>query len=100
MISNIINDIEQSVKKTSSIDHTINILNKKLSYDVNLLNNSDNELENNDEDILEVEVLLNYKQLFDIIDLTYNYDLNYNSKFISKNSKLIYRSNNKYSKVE
>ena len=97
--SNIINDIEQSVKKTSSIDHTINILNKKLSYDVNLLNNSDNELENNDEDILEVEVLLNYKQLFDIIDLTYNYDLNYNSKFISKNSKLIYRSNNKYSKV-
>ena len=94
---NIINDIEQRVKKTSSIDHTISILNKKLSYDVNLMDHS-NKAGNNDEDILEIEILLNYKQLFDIIDLTYNYDFKYNRKFISKNSKLIFRTNSKFGK--
>ena len=92
--ANIINNIETRVKKTQSIDHTISLLNKKLSYDVTLLNNSQNLITNqNEEDFLEMEILLNYKHLFDIVDLIFNYDFKYNKKFISKNSKLIYKTN-------
>ena len=102
-----INNIQSRIKKTQSIDRTINILNKKLSFDINLLNNTENLMttENqNDEDLLELEKLLNYKHLYDLVDLVFNYDLKYDKKFISKNSKLLYKSNtynyNKYHKTK
>ena len=102
-----INNIQSRIKKTQSIDRTINILNKKLSFDINLLNNTENLIttENqNDEDLLELEKLLNYKHLYDLVDLVFNYDLKYDKKFISKNSKLLYKSNaynyNKYHKTK
>ena len=99
-----INNIQNRVKKTNSIDHTIDILNKKMSLDINIINKNENNncLYNQNEDILEMEILINYKHLYDIVDLTFNYGLKYDKKFISKNSKLLYKSNihnyNKYHK--
>ena len=98
----LINSIQSSIKKTRSINQKINLLNKKMSFDVNLTNNNENliSLENkSEEDILELEILLNYKNLYDIVDLIFNYDLKNDKKFISKKSKLLYKSNiNNYNK--
>ena len=71
------------------------MLNKKMSLDVNIINNIDNNISlyNQNEDFLEIEILVNYKHLYDIVDLTFNYELKYDNKFISKNSKLLYKSN-------
>ena len=79
----LINSIQNSIKKTKSINNVLNILNKKMSFDINLANNVDNLIlteYKSDEEILEIEILLNYKHLYD-------------NKFISKNSKLLYKSN-------
>ena len=92
----LINNIQKRMEKTQSIDYTIEFLNKKMSLDINLLKNSQNIISSfteSEEDLLEIEILLNYKHLYDITDLTYNYDLKYDKKFISKNSKLLYKSN-------
>ena len=107
-VLNQINKIQKDIKKTQSINQAINLLNKKMSYDVNLLFKSENLIsttENqSEEDILEIEVLLNYKHLYDIVDLVFNYDLKYDKKFISKNSKLLFKSNlrnyNKYHRAK
>ena len=90
-----INNIQYRVKKTNSITHTLDMLNKKMSLDVNIINNIDNNISlyNQNEDFLEIEILVNYKHLYDIVDLTFNYELKYDNKFISKNSKLLYKSN-------
>ena len=90
-----INNIQYRVKKTNSIAHTLDMLNKKMSLDVNIINNIDNNISlyNQNEDFLEIEILVNYKHLYDIVDLTFNYELKYDNKFISKNSKLLYKSN-------
>ena len=100
-----INNIQSSIKKTRSINQTLNILNKKMSFDINLMKNYENiiSLQNqSEEDILELEILLNYKNLYDIIDLVFNYELKDNI-FISKNNKLLYESNihnyNKFHKI-
>jgi hypothetical protein len=93
---NQINTIQKNIKKTNSIDRAINTLNKKLSFDINLLNNTEkfDEPENrSEEDLLEIEILLSYKHLYDLVDLTFNYEYKYDNKFISKNSKLLYKSN-------
>ena len=94
--NDLINSIHNSIKKTKSINNVLNILNKKMSFDINLLNNSDNLIlteYKSDEEILEIEILLNYKHLYDIVDLSFNYDLKKDNKFICKNSKLLYKSN-------
>ena len=91
----LINKIKRRIKKTQSLDQTIELCNKKRSLDVNLLKNTQIFAENyneNDEDIIEMEILLNYKQLYEITDLTINYDLKDDQKFTSKNSKLLYKS--------
>ena len=102
-----INNIQDGIKKTQSIDQTINILNKKLSFDNNFVNNYENLIPpdtSNDEDRLEIEMLLNYKNLYHIIELIYHYDIKSEGKFISKNSRLLYKSNinnyNKYHKAK
>jgi hypothetical protein len=92
----LINSIQNSIKKTKSINNVLNILNKKMSFDINLANNVDNLIlteYKSDEEILEIEILLNYKHLYDIVDLSFNYDLKKDNKFICKNSKLLYKSN-------
>ena len=100
----LINNIQNRFKKTNSIDHSIDILNKKMSLDINILNSNENNTSsyNQNEDFLEIEILINYKHLYDIVDLTFNYEIKYDKKFISKNSKLLYKSNihnyNKYHK--
>ena len=94
--NDLINSIQSNFKKTRSINNVLTILNKKMSFDVNLINNVDNIFlpeYKNDEELLEIEILLNYKHLYDIVDLTFNYDLKRDNKFICKNSKLIYKSN-------
>jgi hypothetical protein len=105
--SGVINNIQSSIKKTRSITQALNFLNKKLSFDINLINNTDYLIstENkSEEDILEIHILLNYKHLYDIVDLAFNYDYKYDKKFISKKSQLLYKSNihnyNKYSKIK
>ena len=93
---NLINSIQERIKKTQSIDHTIDLLNKKMSLDINLLKNSQEIIAaftESEEDLAEMEIMLNYKHLYDITDFTFNYDLKYDNKFISKNSKLLYKSN-------
>ena len=89
------NNIQNNIKKTNSIDRNINNMNKKLSFDVNLLG-SDNLFsteKKNDEDLFEMEILLSYKNLYDLVDLVFNYDYKFDKKFISKNSKLLYQNN-------
>ena len=98
----IINAIQSNIKKTRSINQAINNLNKKYSFDINLMNISDSliQTENkNDDDAIEIEILINYKHLYDIVDLIYNYDIKYDKKFISKINKLLYKNNmSNYSK--
>ena len=57
-----------------------------------------------EEDILENEVLVNYKQLYDIVDFTFNYEIKYDNKYVSKNTKLLYKNNinnyNRYHRVQ
>ena len=99
----LINNIQNRFKKTNSIDHSIDILNKKMSLDINILNSNENNTSsyNQNEDFLEIEILINYKHLYDIVDLTFNYEIKYDKKFISKNSKLLYKSNiNNYVKYQ
>ena len=100
-----INNIQTSIKKTRSINQTLSILNKKMSFDINLMKKYENIIslqEKTEEDILELEILFNYKNLYDIIDLVFNYELKDNI-FISKNNKLLYESNihnyNRYHKI-
>jgi hypothetical protein len=97
-----INNIQDGIKKTQSINQTLNTLNKKLSFDNNLINNYENLIPpdtSNDEDRLEIEMLLTYKNLYHIIELIYHYDIKSEGKFISKNSRLLFKSNiNNYSK--
>ena len=89
-----INQITKRVKKTQSIDHTIDILNKKMSFDVNLLNSSNTfSINQNEENLLEFKMIINYKYLYDIIELVFNYDLKYDQKFTSKKSKLLFKKN-------
>ena len=99
----LINSIHNSIKKTRSINQAVN---KKMSFDINLINTENLILtENkNEEELLEIKILLNYKHLYDIVDLSYNYDLKFDKKFICKNSKLLYKSNihnyNKFHKIK
>ena len=103
---NQINDIQRNIKKTNSINRAIVLLNKKLSYDVNLLLNENliSTENHSEEDILENEILLNYKQLYDIVDFAFNYEIKYDNKYVSKNTKLLYKNNinnyNKYHRVQ
>jgi hypothetical protein len=103
---NQINDIQRNIKKTNSINRAILLLNKKLSYDVNLLLNENliSTENHSEEDILENEILLNYKHLYDIVDFAFNYEIKYDNKYVSKNTKLLYKNNinnyNKYHRVQ
>ena len=73
-----------------------------MSFDNKYINNYENLMPpdaTNDEDRLEIELLLNYKNLYHIIELVYHYDIKSEGKFISKNSRLLYKSNiNNYTK--
>lgn len=92
----VISNIQDEIKKTQSIDQRINLLSKKMSFDTNLKNNYENLISaesQNEEDILEIEMLVNYKDLYHIVDLVFHYDFKSEGKFISKNSKLLYKSN-------
>ncbi len=85
------NIIQNNIKKTNSITKALNVFSKKKSLDVNLFKTDYlKSAERSKEDILETEILLNYKVLYDITDFTFNYDIKYNNKFISKNSNLLY----------
>jgi hypothetical protein len=80
-----------------------------MSMDLNFLNDQEllKSLDNkSEEDIEEMQVLVNYKQLYEIVDLAYNYeyDNKRNNKLIPKQSKLLYKNNlynyNKYYKLK
>ena len=94
-----VGNIQKSVQKTQSIDYTIDVLNKKMSFDIKQMKKSEHfllyEADQNNEDFLEMDILLNYKQLYDIIDLTFNYEIKFNQKLVSKNSKLLYKRRNR-----
>ena len=73
------------------------MLNQKMSIDVNLKGSFeyiipvDNQSE---EDVLELEILLNYKYIYDLVDLAFNYELRNDLKFIHKKEQLLLNSRN------
>ena len=95
--SGLLKKLQSNIKKTKSIYHAINMLNQKMSIDVNLKGSFeyiipvDNQSE---EDVLELEILLNYKYIYDLVDLAFNYELRNDLKFIHKKEQLLLNSRN------
>ena len=56
-------------------------------------NNSDLLNLENEDNILEVKSAFNYKNLYEIVDLVFNYDMEYGGNFTPRKSKLLYKEN-------
>ena len=79
---------EDRNKKMSANDALL--LNK---YEDLFLNNDELSKMENEENILEMKSALNYKNLYEIVDLVFNYDMEYGRNFIPRKSKLLYKEN-------
>ena len=79
---------EDRNKKMSANDA---LLHKK--YEELFLNNNDITKMENEENILEMKSAFNYKNLYEIVDLVFNYDMEYGRNFIPRKSKLLYKEN-------
>ena len=54
----------------------------------------------NDDNILEMKSALNYKNLYEVVNFVFNYDVEYGKNFVPKQSKLLYKENIKnYNKL-
>ena len=83
---------------TISLEHKIDISNQKKSFEIyknfNTISVKPNSRKaQNEENLLEFEMIFNYKYLYDIIELVFNTDIKYDQKFVSKKSKLLYKNN-------
>ena len=60
-----------------------------------LFKNSSNDLLNieNDDNILEMKSALNYKNLYEVVNFVFNYDVEYGKNFVPKQSRLLYKEN-------
>ena len=89
--------------------HNIDRIKKKSANEAFLFNkyeelfkNSSNDLLNieNDDNILEMKSALNYKNLYEVVNFVFNYDVEYGKNFVPKQSKLLYKENIKnYNKL-
>ena len=89
------NNIQEEIKKTVTIEQTINELEKKMTFDINNTNNLESIIPiiQSEENILERRMLMNYKDLYHIEELLFHYDYKSDGKFASKHNKLLYRNN-------
>ena len=89
------NNIQEEIKKTVTIEQTINELEKKMTFDVNNTNNLESLIPiiQSEENILERRMLMNYKDLYHIEELLFHYDYKSDGKFASKHNRLLYRNN-------
>jgi hypothetical protein len=89
------NNIHEEIKKTETIEQTINNLEKKMTFDVNNINNFENLMPvvQSEESILERQMYLNYKDLYYIEELLFHYDYKPDGKFVSRHNKLLYKNN-------
>ena len=89
---NPINKIESNNERSKKMSaNEITLLNQ---YE-ELFQNSNNELIKieNDDNIFEMKSAFNYKNLYEIVDLVYNYDVEYGRNFIPRKNRLLYREN-------
>jgi hypothetical protein len=89
------NNIHEEIKKTETIEQAINNLEKKMTFDVNNINNFENLMPvvQSEESILERQMYLNYKDLYYIEELLFHYDYKPDGKFVSRHNKLLYKNN-------
>ena len=89
------NNIQEEIKKTVTIEQTINELEKKMTFDINNTNNLESLIPiiQSEENILERRMLMNYKDLYHIEELLFHYDYKSDGKFVSKHNRLLYRNN-------
>jgi hypothetical protein len=95
------NNIHEEIKKTETIEQTINTLEKKRTFEINNINNFESLIPvvQNEESILERQMYLNYKDLYYIEELLFHYDYKPDGKFVSRHNKLLYKNNiNNYNK--
>ena len=90
-------NIDKAKEKTNQDER-----NKKMSgnelllfnrYEELFQNNTDLTKMENEENILEMKSAFNYKNLYEIVDLVYNYDIEYGRNFIPRKNKLVYKDN-------
>jgi hypothetical protein len=89
------NNIQEKIKKTETIKQTIDELEKKMTFDVNHSKNYESliPIVQSEESILEIQMLLNYKDLYYIEELLFHYDYKSDGKFVSRHNKLLYKNN-------
>ena len=89
------NNIQEKIKKTATIEQTINALEKKMTFEVNNTNNFESlmPIVQSEENIIERQMLLNYKDLYFIEELLFHYDYKSEGKFVSRHNKLLYKNN-------
>ena len=89
------NNIQEKIKKTATIEQAINALEKKMTFEVNNTNNFESlmPIVQSEENILERQMLLNYKDLYFIEELLFHYDYKSEGKFVSRHNKLLYKNN-------
>jgi hypothetical protein len=89
------NNIHEEIKKTETIEQTINTLEKKRTFEINNINNFESLIPvvQNEESILERQMYLNYKDLYYIEELLFHYDYKPDGKFVSRHNKLLYKNN-------
>ena len=99
--NNILND-NKELFKLDDDNIYLEDRNKKMSandallfnnYEELFLNNDDITKMENEENILEMKSAFNYKNLYEIVDLVFNYDMEYGRNFIPRKSKLLYKEN-------
>ena len=89
------NNIQEKIKKTATIEQAINALEKKMTFEVNNTNNFESlmPIVQSEENIIERQMLLNYKDLYFIEELLFHYDYKSEGKFVSRHNKLLYKNN-------
>jgi len=89
------NNIQGKIKKTATIEQAINALEKKMTFEVNNTNNFESlmPIVQSEENIIERQMLLNYKDLYFIEELLFHYDYKSEGKFVSRHNKLLYKNN-------
>jgi hypothetical protein len=99
------NKIQEEFKKTVTMEPEINPVEKKWTFELNNTTNFESLLPvvQSEENILERQMYLNYKDLYFIEELLFHYDYKSDGKFVSRHNKLLYRNNlgnyNKYLKL-
>ena len=96
-------NIDESIKRKGTVNEKSTVGNKKLSANAALFNNYENVMEYNklynkidNDELFEMKSAMNYKNLYQIVNLIFDYDLEPGKIFIPKFNKLSYRDNSKF----